>query len=80
MGEPVEVGRFINVMQAEFARSVLEGSGIDAYLDQPFTGSIAPHLMLLSGGVRLFVAGEDKERALDILRSIDEPPDPIEEQ
>jgi len=69
---PAEVGRFINVVQAEFARSVLEGSGIPAFLDQPFIGGIAPHYMLGSGGVRLFVADCDKERALQLLGTLDE--------
>jgi hypothetical protein len=67
---PVEIGRFLDVRQAEFIRSVLEGSEVEAYLDQPFTGTIAPHYMLGSGGVRLFVATRDKERALEVLESM----------
>ncbi|HVL70155.1 MAG TPA: DUF2007 domain-containing protein [Vicinamibacterales bacterium] len=69
---PVEVARFISVHQAEFVRSVLEGSGIEAFLDQPFTGSIAPHLMFGSGGVRVFVAEEDRARAVEVLQSLDQ--------
>jgi hypothetical protein len=70
--KPVEVACFIDVRQAEFARSVLEGSGITAFIDQPFTGTIAPHYMLGSGGVRLFVAAEFKERAQEVLDSLPE--------
>ena len=44
--DPVEIDRFLDVRQAEFAVSVLDGSGIKAYIDQAFTGNIAPHLML----------------------------------
>lgn len=70
----VEVARFIDVRQAELARSVLEGSGIECYLDQPYTGSIAPHYMLGSGGVRLMVRASELERAKEVLDSLEEPP------
>ncbi|HVR44693.1 MAG TPA: DUF2007 domain-containing protein [Thermoanaerobaculia bacterium] len=65
--EPVLIARYIDVRQAEFALSILEGSGIDGFLDQPYTASIAPHYMLGSGGVRLFVRLEDRDRALEVL-------------
>jgi hypothetical protein len=66
---PVEIARFLDIRQAELALSVLEGSGIEAYLDQPYTASIAPHYMLGSGGVRLFVRAEDADRATLLLRT-----------
>jgi hypothetical protein len=69
--EPVEIARFLDLRQAEFACSVLEGSGVEAWIDQPFTGSIAPHHMFGSGGIRLLVAAEERERALDVLQSIE---------
>jgi hypothetical protein len=69
--EPVVLARFLDVRQAEFVRSVLEGSEIEAYLDQPFAGSIVPHYMLGSGGIRLFVAAKNKERALDVLATLE---------
>jgi len=69
---PVEIERFLHIHQAEFAVSVLEGSSINAYIDQAFTGNIAPHFMLMTGGVRLFVQAQDEERALEILRSAKE--------
>lgn len=72
MSEPVEIARFIDVRQAEFVRSVLEGSGIPAFLDQEFTGNIAPHYMLYGSGVRLFVAAEDAERAREVLAGFEE--------
>jgi hypothetical protein len=72
VNNPVEIAHFVNVQQAEFAVSVLEGSGIEAYIDQPFTGNIAPQYMLGSGGVRLFVRAEDMERATWVLRSSEE--------
>lgn len=69
--EPVAIARFADVRQAELASSVLEGSGIESFIDQPFTGSIAPHYMFNHGGIRLFVAAEEKEHALEVLASID---------
>jgi hypothetical protein len=66
--EPVAIGRFLDLRQAEFALSVLNGSGIEGYLDQPFTASIAPHYMFGSGGVRLFVRAEDAARATSVLQ------------
>ncbi|MBA2305891.1 MAG: DUF2007 domain-containing protein [Acidobacteria bacterium] len=73
--EPVEIGRFLDLRQAEFALSVLEGSGIAGFLDQPFTASIAPHYMFGSGGVRLFVRAEDEQRAILVLQSPQESSD-----
>ena len=69
---PVEIERFLHMFQAEFAVSVLDGSGIKAYIDQEFTGNIAPYFMLMSGGIRLLVAGQDRERALEVLQSSEE--------
>lgn len=78
--EPVEIARFLDVRQAEFAVSVLEGSGIGAFIDQPFTGNIAPHYMFNRAGIRLFVAAESRERALEVLGSIEpESADPSDE-
>jgi hypothetical protein len=69
LDNPVEIARFMQVHQAEFAVSVLEGSGVKAFLDQSFTGHIAPHYVLTSGGVRLFVRAEDRDRAIEVLNS-----------
>jgi hypothetical protein len=66
--EPVLIARFIDLRQAEFALSVLEGSGIEGYIDPPFMASLAPHYFLGSGGVRLFVRAEDAERAIIALQ------------
>ena len=65
---PFEIARFLDVRQADFAISVLEGSGIEAYLDQAFTGNMVPY-MLGFGGVRLIVPAEDRQRAIEILQS-----------
>ena len=67
--EPVTIVTFWDIQQAEFAQSVLEGSGIVAFIQQPFTASIAPHHMVGAGGVHLMVAGDDAERAIEVLGS-----------
>jgi hypothetical protein len=69
---PVEIERFLHVHQSEFAVSVLDGSGIKAWVDQPFTGHIAPHFSLMTGGIRLVVEAQHAERAVQILRSAKE--------
>lgn len=70
--EPVEVARFLDLRQAEFALSVLAGSGIEGYLDHPYTASMLPHYTFGSGGVGLFVRAEDADRAMIALQA---PPD-----
>jgi hypothetical protein len=64
---PTVVARFLDLREAEMALSVLEGSGLEAWLDQPFTASIAPHYMFGFGGIALYVRERDVERAKDVL-------------
>ena len=66
---PVEIARFFDVPQADFLVSVLAGSGIQAFIDAPHTGTIAPFYLLGSGGVRVLVRESDRERALEIIES-----------
>lgn len=66
------IDRFTDVRQAEFALSILEGSGIEGYLDVPYTSSMFPHLAF-STGVSLFVRIEDEERAREVLAGHDSP-------
>ena len=68
---PVVVASFIDVHLAEFAISVLAGSGIDSFIDPEVLGRFR-HLMLAAGGVRLFVRAADAERAVAVLRSSEE--------
>lgn len=66
---PVVIARFLDLRDAEMALSVLQGSGLEAWLDQPFTASIAPHYMFGFGGVALYVREGEFERARDVLGS-----------
>ena len=57
--------------EAEFFRSVLEGSGIEAFIPDEQMGTLRPHLFLGTGGVRLQVRAADEERARDVLDSVE---------
>jgi hypothetical protein len=70
--EPVVAATFFDVREAEFALSVLEGSGIEGFIDQPFTGNIAQYLTVGSHNIQLFVRSSDLTRALEILSAVDE--------
>lgn len=65
----VVLARYIDVRQAEFARSILEAAGVEAFLDSPYTGSMFPHYMLGSSGVALMVHARDEDRANELLDS-----------
>lgn len=69
---PTVVARFLDLREAEMALSALQGSGLEAWLDQPFTASIAPHYMFGFGGIALYVRERDTVRAREILGSGDE--------
>ena len=71
--EIVAVERYSDVIQAEFALSVLAGSGIDAFLDVPHTGAMFPHYALATRGVALLVRASELERAREVLASMEEP-------
>ena len=57
--------------EAEFFRSVLEGSDIEAFIPDEQMGTLRPHLLLGTGGVRLQVRASDADRARDVLDSIE---------
>ena len=67
--DAVVVARFADVGQAEFARSVLEGHEIDAFIDTPYASGMFPHHALATRGVSLLVRAADEERALEVLAS-----------
>ncbi len=76
-GKLVTVGRFLNPMQAQMARGMLESSGIPCFLQ----GEHANHMVPLAFRVRLQVLEEDEAVAREYLLSVgDEPPaDEVEE-
>jgi hypothetical protein len=62
--------------EADLLRSVLAGSGIESFIPDESMGSLRPHLLLGTGGVRLQVHASDLERATEILNAVDEGREP----
>ena len=58
--------------EADLLRSVLEGSGIEVFIPDERMGSLRPHLLLGTGGVRLQVRASDVDRATGVLAAVDE--------
>lgn len=71
--EIVPVERYADVIQAQFALSVLAGSGIDAFIDVPYTGANFPHYALATRGIALLVRASELERAREVLAEMGEP-------
>jgi hypothetical protein len=63
---PVEIGRFVNAMEAHLALGALEAAGIEGDVFGENAGTMLPHI----GGVnmRLVVRAEDAAAAAEVLR------------
>lgn len=57
--------------EADLVRSVLEGSGIEAFIPDEHMGTLRPHLLLGTGGVRVQVRAGDAGRAQEVLDAIE---------
>ncbi len=64
----VTVARFVNPVEASLARNCLEGAGVEAFLADVATVSVAWQLSNALGGVKLQVAESDAARARLALR------------
>jgi hypothetical protein len=62
-----EVRRCNWLHEAEFLKSVLEGSGIDSRIPDQHTLAVQPLYANILGGVRLLVRERDRDRAIEIL-------------
>ena len=71
-GEWVTVRTCMWGHEADLLRSVLEGSGIEAFIPDEQMSTLRPHLLLGTGGVRLQVRAADAERAREVLNTIEE--------
>lgn len=65
---------FSNAMEAHILKAALEGQGITCYLFDENIVSMNPLYSNVVGGIKLKVASEDKEIALQVLKEIDETP------
>jgi hypothetical protein len=63
--ELVEVGSFLNRLDAELAQGAMEAADIEAVVSADDAGGLRPHLWM--SGVRLLVRAEDVERARELL-------------
>jgi len=60
--------------QADLLRSVLEGSDMEVFVPDEHVGSLRPHLLIGSGGVRVQVRASDVARATELLDSFENEP------
>jgi hypothetical protein len=63
--ELVEVGSFLNRIDAELAQGALDAAEIESVVSADDAGGVRPHLWM--SGVRLLVRAEDVERARELL-------------
>ena len=61
--------------EADFVRSVLEGSDIEVFIPDEQMSTLRPHLLLGTGGVRVQVRAGDAERAREVLDAVEQDPD-----
>ena len=66
----VVIRNCLNIIEANFIRSVLEGSGIQCFLPDEHTIGVRPELALALGGVRILVRAHDFERANEVLNQL----------
>ncbi len=65
MPEVVVIATYTRRLEAEVAKSVLEGSGIAAFIEGDDAGGMYPSM---TEGIRLSVQKKDKEKALVVLK------------
>jgi hypothetical protein len=65
MAELVVVATFLNQIEADMAKGILETADIESMISADDAGGLRPHLWM--GGVRLLVRVEDAEQAAKIL-------------
>ena len=70
----VVIRTFLNNVDAELARGVLESAAIESMIQADDCGGVRPHLWM--GGVRLLVAAENAARAEEVLGTSMGVPDP----
>ncbi len=63
-----------NIAEAELLKSLLDDSGIAAYLPEELTANSAPQLVFGSG-IRVQVEDEDAEKARGVIAAAEAPPD-----
>jgi hypothetical protein len=70
----LEVWRGSLFNEAQFLKSVLEGSGIEAQIPDEHMHGAQPHLSIAIGGVRLLVQEKDAQKAREVFKSFSRSP------
>ena len=65
-----------NIAEAQLLKSLLDDSGIKAFLPEEMTANAAPQF-LFSSGIRLQVEDEDADEARQVIARAETPPDKI---
>lgn len=73
MEDWLEIWRGCLLNEAQFLKSVLEGSGIEAQIPDEHMHGTQPHLTIAIGGVRLLVRAKDAQKAREVLDSFEAP-------
>ncbi len=73
----VTVGRFIDPIEAQFARSLLESDGLTSYVQGGGLGSLLPTATMFP--ILLQVRAGDADRAAEILAAVPGPPAPADD-
>lgn len=64
-----EIAVYFDVVEAQQAKSLLDGEGIDSFLKDEHSVQVTPYLAPAIGGIKLMVYPEDSERAIAALQS-----------
>lgn len=68
--ELVQLASFLNEIQAEKARSILQSNGIPSYIKRDDCGGVRPYLLVGTGGMQIVVRLPDAEKAASLLRTM----------
>jgi hypothetical protein len=79
LDDAIVLETFPNRIEAEMAAGLLESEGVEAIVMADDAGGAYPSLQFVRG-VRLMVYREDEARAREILKDMEEPVEPPEEQ
>jgi len=79
LDDAIVLETFASRIEAEMAAGLLESEGVEAMVMADDAGGAYPMLQFIRG-VRLMVYREDEARAREILKDMEEPGEPPEEQ
>ena len=64
------VANCANLGEAQTLKMILESEGVESFIPDELTASIAPHHFFTSSGVRLQVADEKADEAVTIIEDV----------